>query len=318
MMSAHACAPRPQRTAILIAGPTASGKSALALRLAAATGGLVVNADAMQVYAELAILTARPGAADLAAAPHRLYGYVSAREASSAARWAEDCLAVLDEAQARGVPAIVTGGTGLYFEALVNGLSPVPPVPEAVRAHWRAEGQRQTAADLHALLAARDPEMAGRLRPGDTQRVVRALEVLEATGRSLAEWQAIAPVAPVAIAGPRLVMAPERGWLQARIAARLTAMVDEGGLEEAAAFEALGLDAALPATRAIGVRPLAAAARGETSVAAAVAQAVTDTRRYAKRQETWFRNRMAGWQRVDPRNISEAVGAITKELHCPS
>lgn len=309
---------RPHRSAILIAGPTASGKSALALALARRTGGLIVNADAMQVYAELSVLTARPNAADLAAAPHRLYGYVPAREASSAARWVEDCRAMLEEAAQRGVPAIVVGGTGLYFEALVNGLSPVPPVPEAVRAFWRAQGQARAAAELHALLAARDPVMAARLRSGDSQRIVRALEVLEATGRSLAEWQAIPPEVPVHVIGPRIVVVPERGWLGARIAARLDAMAAAGGLEEAAAFDALGLDDSLPATRAIGVKPLILAARGEMSLDAALEQAAIDTRRYAKRQDTWFRNRMAGWQRLDPRNISEAADAITKELHSPS
>lgn len=307
---------RAGRTAILIAGPTASGKSAFALALAGATGGLVVNADAMQVYRELRILTARPSGADEAAAPHRLYGHVGAAEPYSAARWVEDCLAVIDEAAAAGVPAIVVGGTGLYFEALTRGLSPVPAIPEDVREHWRRQSAVLDAAALHGELARRDPAMAGRLPPSDTQRLVRALEVIEGTGRSLADWQAIAPVAPLESgATRRIVIAPERAWLHRRIAARFAAMVDAGAVAEAAAFDALALDPAMPATRAIGVAPLVAHIRGDLSLEEAESRSVIDSRRYAKRQETWFRNRMTDWERVDPRNISEAAEQIAKECH---
>lgn len=294
--------------AVLIAGPTASGKSGLALTLAERTGGVIVNADSMQVYAELAILTARPGAADLARAPHRLYGHVPAREAYSAARFRAEAAAALDEADREGRPAILVGGTGLYFKTLTVGLSAVPPIPEAVRAHWRAEAERLGAAALHVELARRDPEMAARLRPADRQRVTRALEVIEATGRSLAAFHAAPkaePTLPPTV--PRFVLAPDRATLHARIDRRFEAMVAEGAVAEAAAFDALGLDPALPAARAIGVRPLAAAARGETPLATAIAAAQAETRAYAKRQETFFRGQFPDWRRLDPARSPDAL-----------
>jgi len=307
--------------AILIAGPTASGKSALAAMLAERLGGVVVNADAMQVYRDLSILTARPTAEEEARVPHRLYGHVPAAEAYSVARWLGDVAAVLVDCAAAGRPAIVVGGTGLYFEGLTRGLSAVPEVPDAVRERWRARAARLGPAGLHALLAERDPAMAARLRTTDPQRLLRALEVVDATGRSLADWHAEPPPPPLlpaaAIAG-RLVLAPDRAWLHGRIAARFAQMLEAGGRAEAAAFAALGLDPALPASRAIGVAPLAALARGDIDEAAALNRAVVDTRRYAKRQETWFRNRMGDWPRLDPRNIRQAGEAFLKELTGPT
>ena len=174
---------------ILIAGPTASGKSALALELAERHGGVVINADSMQVYAELPILSARPTGEDEAQAPHRLYGHVSARVPYSVARWLEDVAAVLAEAIADGRRPILVGGTGLYFKALTEGLSPLPKVPADIRARWRETAQRSAPEMLYELLRKRDPAMAHRLAPGDVQRVTRALEVIDATGRSLADWQ---------------------------------------------------------------------------------------------------------------------------------
>lgn len=288
--------------AVLIAGPTASGKSALALRLARERDGVVVNADSMQVYDRLAILTARPGAADLAAAPHRLYGYIDPREACSVARWLDDAGAELDRLADEGRPAIIVGGTGLYFRALTQGLSDIPAIPDPVRARWRAFAAEAGASALAGELARRDPAMAARLHPSDTQRQTRALEVIDATGRSLADWQA-APKAPPRLPPEtceRLVIVPDRDWLNARIDARFDAMVAMGALDEARAIAALALAADLPARRAIGVGPMIAAARGELPLDQAIARAKAETRQYAKRQMTWFRQQMPGWLRLDP------------------
>jgi tRNA dimethylallyltransferase len=298
--------------AVLLAGPTASGKSALALALAERLAGTVVNADAMQVYRELSIVTARPTPAEMERVPHRLYGHVAASDPYSVARWLADAGPVLADLAAAGRRAIIVGGTGLYFEALTRGLSLVPEIPDAVRERVRARSACLGPAGLHEMLARRDPEMAARLRPTDPQRILRALEVVEATGRSLAEWQAEAAGPPLlgaeAIAA-RIVLAPDRGWLHARIAGRFEAMLAAGAGAEAARFAALGLDPALPAARAIGIAPLAALARGEGSVDAARHRVVVDTRRYAKRQETWFRNRMAEWARIDPAAAPAAIAA---------
>ena len=286
---------------ILIAGPTASGKSALALRLAEETGGVIVNADAIQVYAEIAILTARPDAAEVARAPHRLYGHVPASDAYSVQRWLADVGPVLTELAAAGRPPILVGGTGLYLTALTEGLSPVPAIDPAIRARWRTAAADLGAEALHRELAARDPVMAARLRPSDPQRIVRALEVIDATGRSLADWQREVgpPLVPLA-AARALVVAPDRAALRQRIERRFGAMLAAGALEEARAVAALGLDPALPAMKALGLRPLLAHLAGEMTLDAAIAAAVADTRRYARRQETWFRNRFADWPRVPP------------------
>lgn len=286
--------------AVLIAGPTASGKSALAMEIAGRIGGAVVNADSMQVYRELRILTARPSDADEAVVAHRLYGHVPAAASYTVARWLEDVGAVLADLAAEGRTAVIVGGTGLYFTALTEGLSAVPAVPDEVRAHWRARAGAEPADRLHRLLADRDPAMAARLRPSDAQRVVRALEVLDATGRSLAVFQA-ERTPPLLAPGPEvdaLVIAPDRALLHRRIEARFRRMAQEGGLEEAAAFARLGLDPALPAAKAIGVPEMTAAALGRIGLDEAVEAAVAATRRYAKRQETWFRNQFPTWRRV--------------------
>ncbi len=285
-------------TPILIAGPTASGKSQLALDLARAHRGCIINADSMQVYRELCILTARPSDADEAAIPHKLYGHVPAREAYSVARYVEDAASAIGAAQAQGLRPILTGGTGLYFKALLQGLSPIPAIPDEVRTRWRTQAQASGGPALHAVLARRDPRMAERLAPSDTQRVVRALEVLDATGRSLGDWQQ-QPGTPV-ISGPvtKLLVSRPRAQLHARADGRFDAMIAAGALEEAAALGGLGLDPALPAMRALGVAPLLAAARGDLSCAAAVAQAKAETRQYIKRQETWFRKHMIAWEAI--------------------
>jgi len=289
---------------VLIAGPTASGKSALALRLAeeaarAGRAAWIVNADAMQVYDALRVVTARPSAADERRATHRLFGHVPASVRYSVGAWLADVDEVLKEAVAVGALPIVTGGTGLNFKALTEGLAEIPAIPRAIRAEWAARLSAEGIESLHALLAARDPQSAAAIRPSDPQRTLRALEVLDATGRPLSEWQKTA-AAPALVGAetPRFVLEAERAALHAHIEARFDRMVEEGALAEVEALLAKNLDAALPAMKAIGVRAFAAHLRGETSLEAAIAAAKTETRRYAKRQSTWFRNQMPDWPRL--------------------
>ena len=303
----------PAPKTILIAGPTASGKSALALALAERLGGVVINADSMQVYRDLSILTARPGTADLARAPHVLYGHVPAAQVYSAGRWLVDAAREIAAAEAAGRVPIIAGGTGLYFEALLHGLSPVPAIPAAIRAHWRNEAERLGAEKLHGVLATRDPAMADRLRPSDPQRVTRALEVLEATGRSLADWQREAGTPLVARnAAACLVLAPDRATLYARCEARFDDMLAAGALAEAAAMLALGLPPELPAMRATGLRELMAHLRGDLTLEAAATAAKVATRHYAKRQETWIRGRMADWVRVSAQDVEGALSLFRR------
>jgi len=266
----------------------------------------------MQVYRDLKVLTARPAEADEAAVAHALYGYVDAAVPHSVAAWLDDAAATLARIRQDGRVPVITGGTGLYLAALTEGLSPVPRVPHDVRRAWRERQVRESAAALHAELALRDPRMAERLRPSDPQRVVRALEVIEGTGRSLADWQR-ARTPPVLPPGPqvrRLVIAPPRVALRAAISARFSRMLHEGAVEEAAALAARGLDPGLPAMKAIGVAPLAALAAGRLGRDEAAERAVTETRRYAKRQETWFRHRFADWPRAaGPEEGIAVIGA---------
>jgi tRNA dimethylallyltransferase len=289
-MAGQAAADDDLPRALIVAGPTASGKSALALTLAERVGGAVINADSMQVYRELRILTARPTPADEARAPHLLYGVRSAAEPADAAWFRDAALAAMDEARRGGRVPILCGGTGMWLDALVHGIAAIPPVPEAARAASRALAAELGAPELHARLAARDPETAARLAPGDTQRVLRAWEVLEATGTGLAAWwrRPATPPAPWIFAHVRLD--PPRAAVRAAIDARFLAMMAAGALEEVRALAALGLDPALPAMRAHGVPPLMAAIRGEIPLEAAVARGQAMVRQYAKRQATWFRH----------------------------
>lgn len=282
--------------AFLIAGPTASGKSAFAIKLAQRVGGVIINADSMQVYRDLRVLTARPGPEDEAKAPHVLYGFRPAAESYSVGQWLEDAGEALREAEAAGKTPIFTGGTGLYFKALLEGLSPVPAIPGEVRDYWRERAAAGDSAALHRHLSERDPAMAAQLRPSDPQRIVRALEVLEATGRSLAEWQACAG-APL-LSGyevQKFVICPERSELYRRCEARAEQMLAQGALEEVRRLLAMNLSPALPAMRAIGVRPLAAHLRGELPYEEALERLKLETRRYAKRQLTWARSNMIAW-----------------------
>ena len=306
-----------QLKAILIAGPTASGKSAAALALASALRGTVINADSMQVYRELAVLTARPAETEMSLAPHRLYGTVSASEAYSVGSWLDDAAAAIAEAHDEGRVPILVGGTGLYFKALLEGLAPVPDIPLEVRAYWREQSETIGAEDLHRALAARDPAMALRLRPSDPQRIVRALEVIDATGISLAEWQGAStpPVLGPDDAVLKLVIAPEREPLYAQIDARFDRMVEAGALEEVQKLLALGLDDGLPAMRAHGVRELRAYLAGASSLEEAIAKAKTESRRYAKRQMTWLRRYMTDWEWFPNADAAvEAAGALPVRL----
>ena len=282
----------------LIAGPTASGKSALALRLAEQIGGEVVNADSMQLYADLSVLSARPGPADTARAPHHLYGVADAAEAWSVGRWLAAARAVLDEIAARGRPVIVAGGTGLYFRALTQGLAELPPVPPSLRATVEARYANGGEAAFRAHLRTCDPAAEARIQPGDRQRLIRALSVVEATGRALSDWQTASP-APGLQRHRAVVLDPPRPVLYARCDARLAAMAQGGGVEEAQALAARGLSPALPAMKALGVREFADAALDRRPLGEALADAQTNTRRYAKRQATWFRNQTPDWSRIE-------------------
>jgi len=288
----------PRRPVVVIGGPTASGKSGLALDLARQFDGDIVNADAMQVYRELAILTARPGPGDLAAAPHHLYGVLSVSERCSAGRWHEmAAAAIADIHKAERLPILV-GGSGLYLRALMQGLAAVPPVPETIRA---AVGARMTALGpqaMHATLNERDPETAARLAPADRQRIRRALEVLEATGRSLSDWQREAASGEPEFDFLAFVVDPPRDALHEACDARFRAMLDAGALDEARAVTALDLPPDRPAVKALGLRELARHLAGECDLETAIAEARAVTRRYAKRQSTWFRNQLSQAERI--------------------
>ena len=286
---------------MLIAGPTASGKSALAGAIAERCGGTVINADSMQVYRDLRVLSARPDAADEAIVPHRLYGHVDGAVNHSAARYARDVAPLLAELAGAGSLPVLVGGTGLYFKALTEGLSPMPPVPDDVRSAFRARVEGRDTALLYAELVERDPEMAGRLRPSDRLRIMRALEVVLATGRSLASFQGERQPGPLAEGRLlRLFVMPEREEVRTRIDRRFETMMAQGALDEVAALRQRGLDPLLPVMRAHGVPGLIAHFDGKISLAEAVARGQADTRAYAKRQVTWFRHQMAGWQAVAP------------------
>jgi tRNA dimethylallyltransferase len=300
--------------AVLIAGPTASGKSAAALALAERLGGIVINADSMQVYREARILTARPGDEDLARAPHRLYGHVGVGEAYSVARYQADATDALAEARAAGRMPIFTGGTGLYFGALTEGLADIPAVPASIRANVQSHFERVGADAFFAELRHRDPEIAQRLRASDRQRVLRAYEVFEATGRKLSEWQRDTATPPP-LAGfklARVVIAPPRPELHRRIAARFDAMVEAGALEEAAALE--GLDPAWPAAKILGLRELRAVRAGTLTLDDARSATQATTRQYAKRQLTWARQRMANWIWVESANARNFISEILPHL----
>ena len=288
---------------VVIAGPTASGKSQLALRLAeklaeVRLGARIINADSMQVYRELRIVTARPTPADEARAPHRLYGVLSAAEVCSAGRWREMAVAEIDAARRDGVVPIVVGGTGLYLRVLTQGLSPVPAIPEDVRAKARERMRALGVEAFRGELAARDAGSVAAMRPNDSQRLVRAWEVLEATGVPLHEWQRREPASGGLPDALKFVVLPERASVHAAIDARAHRMVADGVYDEVAAFDALRLADDVPVSRAVGVREFLAWVRGESTQEEAIALVQAATRQYAKRQFTWFRGQGADFRPV--------------------
>ncbi|HVA13393.1 MAG TPA: tRNA (adenosine(37)-N6)-dimethylallyltransferase MiaA [Stellaceae bacterium] len=281
--------PEPRATAI-VAGPTASGKSALALAIAEEFGGTIINADSQQVYRDLAVLSARPDAAETARVPHRLYGVIDAAESCSAGRWRVLAEAEIDAARAAGRLPILVGGTGLYLEALLNGLAELPPIPAAARAEARALHAQLGAAAFHARLAELDRAGAARLAPGDTQRVMRAFEVVRVTGRPLSAWQQ-EQQPDRSLRAAAIVLLPERAALYRACDARVLRMTAAGADEEVRALLARNLSPHLPAMKAVGMRELGAWLAGSTARDQAVAAMQQATRRYAKRQYTWFRHR---------------------------
>jgi tRNA dimethylallyltransferase len=302
-------------TVILIAGPTASGKSALALELAAKLGGVIINADSMQVYRDLRIITARPTPDEERRVPHRLYGHVDAAENYSVGRWFGEAAAALADTFGQGRPAIMTGGTGLYFSTLTRGIAAVPPVPAEIRRVVRNRLATEGVAALHQELSKRDPATAARLKPGDRARITRALEVVLATGRSLTQWhEDNMPARLDLAAAAKVFLMPNRDELGLRIDARFDAMMAAGALEEVRAFAARNLDPNLPAMKAHGVPWLIRHLKGEIAMAEAVAQAKRDTRRYTKRQATWFRNQLPQFEWAEPQHAATAVEAQLRRI----
>jgi tRNA dimethylallyltransferase len=296
----------------LIAGPTASGKSALALRLAEIANGTIVNADASQVYSDLRIVSARPSPQEEARAPHRLFGYVDGAHACSAAEWADDARRAIAEAHDAGRLPILVGGTGLYIRTLLDGIAPVPPIDPAIRAEVRA----LSVSAAYAALAIADPAAAARLHPADTTRVARALEVARSTGRSLSDWQGErhGGIDDAVRLVPTMLL-PPRDWLYARCAARFETMVADGGMAEVETLIRRRLDPDLPVMRAIGVAEIAAFLAGEIDGAAMRAQAGRATRRYAKRQYTWFGNQPpTSWPRSSTQLDDEQIERLATLL----
>jgi tRNA dimethylallyltransferase len=302
---------RRDNKAVLIAGPTASGKSALALELAEKTDGVVINTDSMQVYADLRVLTARPSPEEEARAPHRLYGHIDAAVNFSAGHFVGDAASELREARAQNRLPIFVGGTGLYFKALTRGLSAVPAIPAEIRDDVRARLERNGVEALHAELALRDPLAAERLKPRDRTRIARALEVVEATGRPLTDWHREGPP-PLLASGEfrALFLAPEREALYARIDARFTAMLRLGALDEVAQLAARRLDPLLPAMKAHGVPPLMKHLAGDITLEEATDIGRADTRHYAKRQFTWFRHQVPDFEWMKPEDARGWLGLV--------
>jgi len=286
--------------AILITGPTASGKSALAVRLAKAHGGVVINADSMQVYDTLRVLTARPSEEDMGGVPHHLYGHVPAGRHYSTGEWFRDAVTVLKTVRDAGQIPVFVGGTGLYFKALTGGLSDMPAVPDEIRAGFRGQLAIEGPERMHALLAQKDPETAAILRPGDGQRILRALEIIEATGQSIRVFQARqGPVAIDPENAMKMIVLPDRAILRQRINRRFEQMLDAGAVEEVRALLALSLKTEMPAMKAIGVPQIAAMLEGAMTREAVIETASAATRQYAKRQMTWFRNQLdETWERI--------------------
>ncbi len=298
------------KQALFIAGPTASGKSALSLRLAEDLSGVIINSDSMQVYRDLRVITARPSEAEEAQAPHKLYGFLDGAEVCSAALWAERAMAEIEAAWRKGQTPIVIGGTGMYFKVLLDGIATIPDIRDAIRQDIRNRCAAEGSEALHAELKHVDMKTAARLAPGDSQRICRALEVWHATGKPISVWQADTKPGPMQAydeAGQvvKLVLDPPRDILYDRCNRRFDLMMDEGALDEVRALLARGLDMTLPVMRSLGVPQLVAHLEGGLSLEEAIEDAKMQTRRFAKRQLTWFRNQFGHWERL-PAQLSES------------
>jgi tRNA dimethylallyltransferase len=295
----------------LIAGPTASGKSALALRLARETGAEIINADALQLYRDLPVLSACPAPAEMAEVPHHLFGLADGADGWSVGRWLRATLQVLEDLRTRNRPAIIVGGTGLYFQALTQGLAEIPPIPAAVRQAVQDRYDAEGEIAARSQLAMADPAAAARIAPGDRLRLSRALEVLVATGRPISAWQAETRPALAPDRWRGLILEPHREALYARCDQRFAQMLTHGAADEVARLMARRLDPALPVMKAVGVRELAAWLEGRTTRAAAIELARRETRRYAKRQLTWLRNQTADWPRTASADPETQLQALT-------
>ncbi|TNE36744.1 MAG: tRNA (adenosine(37)-N6)-dimethylallyltransferase MiaA [Alphaproteobacteria bacterium] len=300
----------PNIDALLIAGPTASGKSALALALAKRYGGVIINADSMQVYRDLRVITARPSELEESEAPHRLYGHLDAAAPYSVGEWGIQALAEIEAARAAGALPIVVGGTGLYFSVLTDGLSPIPDVPGEVRSEVRALLEAEGVEAVLAQVREVDPQIAGQLKPTDRQRLARALEVFKATGRPLSDWQKEPRVPLFTGEVGQFVLKPERDWLYERCDRRFDLMMEGGALNEVRALKNRQLPPDLPALKALGVPELSRYLDDEFTLEEARLRAKMQTRRYAKRQMTWFRNQMISWNAVSEQQLERKIEEI--------
>lgn len=296
--------------AVLIAGPTASGKSALGLALADRLDGEIVNADSMQVYGDLRIVTARPSVVEEGLVPHHLYGHVSAVNVYSTGQWLTDAVASVEGVQRRGKVPIILGGTGLYFRALTEGFVEIPAIPDEIRTATRAEVEAIGPVAAHVLLAEVDPVWANQIHENDPQRIARGLEVFRATERPLTAWQADPVQPPILGSTAKVVLEPDRDWLIERIHRRFGMMVEAGALLEVEALLAQGLAPTLPAMKALGVPELAAHLSGDFTLEEAQEAASIKSRQYAKRQSTWFRQQMISWNKVSTQHLERQIDEI--------
>ncbi|MEQ9519124.1 MAG: tRNA (adenosine(37)-N6)-dimethylallyltransferase MiaA [Parvibaculum sp.] len=295
---------------VLIAGPTASGKSALGLALASRLGGEIVNADSMQIYQELRVLTARPSVEEEVEAPHHLYGHVSGGTLYSTGQWLQDSLEAIADVRARGLVPIVLGGTGLYFQALTEGFVDIPPIPDDVRRLVRSEVADIGPQAAHGLLRAVDPKWAGQVNENDPQRISRGLEVFRATGRALTDWHEDPVDVPLRGRAVKFVLAPDRAWLYERINRRFDLMLEAGALDEVKALLSFGFADHLPVMKSLGVPELQVHLQGEISLEEARIRAQTKSRQYAKRQMTWFRQRMIAWNTIFAQDLESQIDEI--------